>query len=640
MSTKYCGYAGKAIKIDLSTREATEYEITDKDREMYLGGKAMAAKIIFDNIKKPIDAFDESNMLVFTNCPLTAMGCPSASRFNVSTISPQTGLYTSSNSGGNFGIHLKKVGYDALIITGKSEEKIFLEIKPNFEVKFHNADKLWGTLTSDAQEQMGIKGGKIVIGPAGENLVKFACAVSGERASGRCGVGAVMGSKNLKGIVCFGVKAVEAYDREGLNKINRIWVDRLKSHPITGKQLPRLGTAGLVSTMNAKHLLATKNYSAGRYEHFDKVSGETLAEEKLVRNKGCISCPIQCTRVVSVDGKDVKGPEVETLGLLGPNILNDNLDAILKWNYELDEYGMDTISFANTVAYAMEANEKGLWDNGLEFGKIDNIADLIRDTALQEGLGKEIALGSKRLSEKYGGKEFAMHSKGLEIAAYEPRAAVGQGLGYAVGNRGGCHLNGGYLVVLEGLGLSINQYTAKGKAVFTVLFQNLMEATSAGGNCLFTTYAFFPKFLISKQNNFVTKLVNKYMHLFGPVVNIITRFPLIAAINLPHMFPHTIAFKKATGMKMNFGRYIRAGERGYNIERMIDVMLGVSSDKDTLPKRLTDVNQSADNPHSHVPLDKLKKKYYKVRGWDERGIPTQKIAKRLKIEGYVYNGKS
>ena len=385
--------------------------------------------------------------------------------------------------------------------------------------------------------------------------------------------------------------------------------------------------------MHSKNLLATNNYRSGKYEHFEDVSGETLREEHLVRNSGCTTCPIRCARVVKVDGKEVKGPEVETLGLFGPNILNRDIQSIFDWNYEMDELGMDTISCGNTLSFAMELNEKGMWDNGLEFGKIDNIRSLIDDIAHRRGIGDDLAEGSKRLSEKFGGKEFAMNAKGMELAAYEPRGAVGQGLGYAVANRGGCHLNGGYLVVMEGLGLSINPYTTGAKAGLCAMFQDLMETCSAGGNCLFTTYAFFPTFLISKPNGMIARVVNKVATKIGFAISLILRVPTALALHLPfNMLPHTKAIAAATGMKMNFGRFIRIGERGYNLERLIDVRLGVSAKDDTLPERLTTELQIATNPKSKVPLDKLKKKYYKVRYWDENGVPTKKLLKRLKLD--------
>ena len=187
--------------------------------------------------------------------------------------------------------------------------------------------------------------------------------------------------------------------------------------------------------MQHRNILATKNFKYGQYDDFEMVSGERLRKDFLIRNKGCTTCPIQCGRQVEIDGKVVKGPELETIGLLGPNLLNKDLELILRWNLELDELGMDTISTGGTIAFAMELNEKGLWENHLEFGKTENISDIFEDIAYRRGIGDELAEGSRYLSEKYGGNEFAINSKGMELSAYEPRSAIGQGLGYAVSNR-------------------------------------------------------------------------------------------------------------------------------------------------------------------------------------------------------------
>jgi aldehyde:ferredoxin oxidoreductase len=296
----------------------------------------------------------------------------------------------------------------------------------------------------------------------------------------------------------------------------------------------------------------------------------------------------------------------------------------------LDELGMDTISCASTLAWAMEANEKGLWDNGLAFGQTEDLSRLFEDIAFRRGIGDELAQGSKRLAEKYGGLDFAIQSKGLELAAYEPRRAVGQGLGYAVSNRGGCHLNGGYLVILEGLGLFTNPQTPHAKADFTMMFQDLMEMISATGQCLFTSYAFFPGFLITRPNGVITRIANAAIPFIGWAVRCINKFPTALALHLP-VFHHTKGLKYATGMPMTFGRYIRCGERGYTLERWVDARFGVSAKFDTLPKRLTDVPQDPNDPKTKVPLEQMKKTYYRARGWDENGIPTRKTLKKLGI---------
>lgn len=639
MQSKYGGYMGRVLQINLSTGDVTDYPWTDKDRELYIGGKTMAAKILYDTLTGRENAYSEENPLIISTGPLTGTGAPSSSRFNISSISPQTGFISSSNCGGTFGYHLKRAGIDALIITGRREERTWIEID-NGSVTFHNADDLWGTRVTECQrllaEKMSskrgcdIKFGKLCIGPAGENLVRYSAVISDERAAGRTGMGAVLGWKNVKAIAVCGNHDIPVHDPSATKKWCQKWFRYLRNHPLTGNQLPRMGTAGLVSSMQMRGLLATKNYTEGRFEHFDKVNGETLAEEYNIVNKGCLSCPIKCARTVTVEGEDVKGPELETLGLLGGGILNKDLYHILKWNKELDDLGLDTISASNTLAYAMEANERGLWNNGLKFGDIEGISKIWDDIAYRRGIGDELAEGSKRLSEKYGGKEFAMQSKGLELAAYEPRRAVGQGLGYAVSNRGGCHLNGGYLVILEGLGLNIDAQTPHAKADFTMMFQDLMEMISATGQCLFTSYAFFPGFLITRPNGAIATAANKLLPHLGWAIRLMNKFPRVLAFHLP-VFHHTKMMQKAVGMPMTFGKYLQTGERGFNLERAVNVRFGVSAAKDSLPKRLTDVPQDPNDPRTRVPLEQMKKIYYQARGWDKSGIPTCRTLKKLKI---------
>jgi aldehyde:ferredoxin oxidoreductase len=638
--SKYSGYMGRVAKVDLTAGTVTDYPWSDRERELYLGGKIMAAKILSDNLtghEKPLSA---ENYIVAATGPLTGTGAPSSNRFDLSTLSPQTGYMTSSNCGGNFGYYLKKAGYDALVITGKCAEPTWLEIH-NDKFVFHPAADLWGKKITEAQnslqqkldDQRGcrVKCGMICIGPAGENLVKYAAVISGERASGRAGVGAVLGFKNLKAVTAAGNHEVPVYDRDKMVMWNKKWDKYLRAHPLTGNQLPKMGTAGLVSSMQMRGILSTKNYKYGKFDGFEKVSGEVLAENYNIVNKGCLSCPIKCTRCVEVDGCKVKGPELETLGLLGGGILNDNLELILKWNKELDDLGLDTISAANTLSWAMEANEKGLWKNGLEFGKTDNISALWEDIAFRRGIGSELAEGSKRLSEKYGGKEFSIQSKGLELAAYEPRRAVGQGLGYAVSNRGGCHLNGGYLVILEGLGLYTDPQTPKGKPDFTMIFQDLMETISASGQCLFTSYAVFPGFLISKPNGLITTAANKVLPYLGPAVRVINKIPRAVCFDVP-VLHHTNAIRYATGMPMDFGRYLSIGERGYDTERYVSSRFGVSAAADTLPGRLTDDPQDPNDPKTVVPLKEMKPVYYRARGWNKNGVPTKLTLRRLKIK--------
>lgn len=637
--SKYSGYMGRIVRLDLNTREATDYPWTDRERELYLGGKTAASKIMFDSFTGAEKPFGEENLIIISTGPLTGTFAPSSNRFDISTLSPLTGITTSSNCGGNFGFYLKKAGIDALIIRGKCAEPTWIDIDDG-AFSFHDAAELSGLRVSETQSELqkradALRGkktkcGMVSIGPAGENLVKYASVISGERAAGRAGVGAVFGSKRIKGIVASGEHEISVHDREKAVAFNKKWTAQLRAHPLTGGTLPKMGSAGLVAPMQIRGMLSTKNFSAGRFDRFEKVSGEALAEEENIVNNGCLSCPIRCSRTVSVNGQKVKGPELETLCLLGGNLMNDDLSLVCRWNNELDELGMDTISCAGTLAWAMEANEKGLWKNGLEFGRTDNISQTFEDIAFRRGIGDELAEGSKRLSKKYGGEDFAIQSKGMELAAYEPRRAVGQGLGYAVANRGGCHLNGGYLVILEGLGLNTDAQTPHGKADFCMFMQDLMESISAAGQCLFTSFGLFPAFLIRNPRGLITRTVNRAIPRLGWAVRLMNKAPGALCFKLP-LIPYLYEIEYSVGMRMSLGRFLKTGERSYNVERAVNAKFGVSAEKDKLPKRLTDVLQDPGDPKSRVPLEQMKRIYYRARGWGENGLPDEAKLRKLGI---------
>lgn len=618
---KYGGYMGKYLDVDLTSGTVSLLPLTDSDCEKFLGGKIVASAIIARTLGERItdvDPFAPENVLVISTGPLTGTGAPSSARFNVSTISPLTGLVASSNCGGSFGFHLKRAGYDGLVIRGKATSPVYIEIEGD-AVKIKHAAEMWGKLTSETQSLLG-NGGKMVIGPAGENLVRYASIVSGERIAGRCGVGAVMGSKNLKAVVARGDKTIPVSDRQKASRVFKEWVELLRSHPLTGSQLPKLGTAGLVAPMNMHNILATKNFRFGRFENFELVSGEFMYEKYLVKNRGCLSCPIQCGRVVKFGEKEIKGPELETLGLLGPNLLNSDLESVIHLNYLMDEFGMDTISAGGTIAFAMELNEKGIWKNGLRFGAVQELPDLVRDIAYRRGIGDNLAEGSRRLAAKFGGEEFAINSKGLELAAYQPQGAFGMGLGYATANRGGCHLNAGYLVILEGLALEMDPFTPKSKAAYTVLFQDMMEAVSAAGSCLFTLYTMIPELLLRNANSWITRTANKNLAHLGGLVSLLLRMPAsLVPIHLKDL-PHTRALSAVTGMNITFGRLREIGARGFNLERYLNAARGAGAADDSLPKRLL----SSHDGMPGIPLEIMKKEYYALRGWGKDGVPSRR----------------
>lgn len=619
-------------QVDLTNGRWRKCTISAKLFERYLGGKAMGARLLTDLTPPGVDPLSPEAMLIINTGPMNDTGAPSSSRFNMTFKNVLTGGIASSNCGGPFGMLLKKAGFDGLILCGKAPELSMVVVEDG-RIRIERCPQLQGLDTERTQEELPERYGKLVIGPAGENQVRFACAASGERVAGRCGAGAVMGSKNLKAVIAFGTREVVKADPEGFEAHTRKWVKQLKKHPMTGDSLPRYGSAGLVSKANASGVLPTRNFTRGRYEHYEDVSGETLADTRLTRNSGCVSCPIRCERRVKVGGKEVKGPEYETLGLFGPNVENRDLDLINELNYRCDLLGMDTISLAGTIAFAMELQERGMGDFGL---KPDQPADLLRvveDVAYRRGPAGALAVGSKVLSEQYGGADFAIHAKGLELASYEPRRSVGMGLGYATANRGGCHLNGGYLALLESVGvISMDAQTPKGKPELTIFFQNGMEAASAAGFCLFTMQAMIPGFLFRfGPASFANRAAGKALLAARPLLGQIWKLmPWIMPINCM-LVPHSKSIALVTGLPMTIGKFFTVGERSYNVERLYNLREGLTAADDSLPGRLTRTPQDPGEPDTVVPLDKMLPEYYKVRGWDAHGVPTARRLRHLGI---------
>lgn len=631
-------YTGKILHIDLGTGQSNLYPFTEEDYHKYLGGKIMAAKIISDIVDPTVNPFDHENALVVTTGPFTGTGAPTSNRFNVSGISPATGYLASSNCGGSFGYNLKKAGYDGLILTGKSEKAVWIEIR-NDLLKIHDADDLVGSTTTDVQDQLkeiaGKNVGQLVIGPAGENKVLYAGIFSGDRTAARAGLGAIMGDKNVKAIVAHGNFKPSIDQPEKWKEYNKKWIGIIKKHPVTGHALPALGSAMLSEVINKKGVMATRNFMLGYFENINNISGETLAKEYLVKNKGCMMCPIQCGRVVEYEGKNIKGPEFETLGLLGSNIMNDSMEKIIEWNYIADEMGMDTISLGSSIGFAMELNEHGAWDNELEFGKVTNISQVIEDIAYRKGIGNDLADGVKKLSEKYGHKEFAMHSKGLEFSAYEPRKSKGLALGYAVSNRGGCHLNGGYAVLAENALLDVRPSEERGKAELTAFLQNLMEAISASGNCLFAMLIMLPGASVEKPGNFANKFTSSLFKskLVEVALNYLNgSFDKMAPANINQLIPHPKGLTLITGKKFDLGSFVHIGNRGYTLERQYNTLRGLTRLEDSLPKRMTDSLSDPNDKKSKVNLEYMKDRYYKTRGYDNNGVPHEKTLNRLGIK--------
>jgi len=632
MASKYGGYMGEAIWIDVGNREVRPYEITDTDRELFFGNKGLGAKILWDNIDPGIDPLSEKNILAVTTAPTTGTGAPCSSRYNITTKGPLTGGILSANTGGSFGIFLKRAGFDALILAGRSETPVYLEVNDG-RVVFHDAAELWGLDTEETQEKLIAKHGKkisaMVIGPAGENLVRYACIINGERALGRGGCGTVLGSKNIKAVFATGTHKPPLPEGDDYKAFIKKWIEYLKGHPATGETLPKFGTMNHFAKCNVLGVLPTNNFQAGTFEFSDDIDGDALAVNYLVRNSGCLTCPIRCERRVMVGDKEVKGPEYETVGMMGSAYGNRDLRAICDWNYLADKLGMDTISVASTINCAVELTERGLLQSDLKWGKVEGYEDLLRQIARREGLGDDLAEGSMRLAEKYGGPQYAMHSKGLELAAYEPRRSAGMGLGYATASRGACHLEAGYMVYFENLGpINIDPLSTLGKAGLTIFQQNALDAISIVGSCIFTSYGVIPPIAKKVKPFGVTaKILDKILRGTGDMMPALLKAPL--PIQLP-LIPHSKGASLVTGMRMNLDDFLKLGERIFNLERMFNVREGLVVD--TLPDRLLKEPQVPDNPATVVPLEILLPRYYKGRGWDSRGLPKNKTLKRLKLE--------
>lgn len=618
------------LKIDLSTGKSENHTISKDYFQNYLGGKTLACKLLLDMTPAGLDPLSPEAMIIINTGPMNNTGAPSSSRFNLSFKNVLTGGIASSNCGGQFGVMLKRAGYDGIIITGKANKPSIIEIIDG-EFKLKDGADLWGLDMEETQHSLPKQYGKLVIGPAGENLVRYACAGSGERMAGRCGAGAVLGSKNIKAIVAYGSEKPSIYNKEKFQKHIIKWAKFLKSHPTTGHALPKYGTAGILNKANSTASLPTRNFKSGSSSLAYSVSGHTLTETRLSRNGGCISCPIRCERRVIYKDKEIKGPEFETLGFFGPNIDSGDLDAIIKYNYICDLLGLDTISAAASIAFAMELKEEGLADFGFDFSDSSSLEDVLYKIANRQGIYSDLAEGVKIMSEKYGGKEFAIHAKGLELASYEPRRSVGMGLGYATANRGGCHLNGGYLALLESVGvLSIDPQSPKSKAELTILMQNLMESVSSAGFCLFTSQALIPKlFFKLGENHWLTKMTNKILQYSAGPLRLIMKSQAIMKFNSMLLFPHAEAVRLATGLPMYTGSFLDLGNRSYNLERLYNLREGLTAKDDSLPDRLTKTPQIEGRKDTVVPLDIMLAQYYKVRGWDENGVPKEKTLKKL-----------
>jgi len=486
---------------------------------------------------------------------------------------------------------------------------VYIYIKDE-NVEIRDASHLWGKLVSETEEairkEIGSKKLRIaLIGPAGENLVKFAAVMNdGHRAAGRAGVGAVMGSKNLKAIAVEGSKTVPIADKQKFMLTIREKINKLRNDPVAGGGLPKYGTAVLVNIINENGLYPTRNFQTGVYEHAYEQSGEAMAAKYLIRNQPCYACPIGCGRVNKLPTIGVtEGPEYESTWALGANLGINDLASIIEANHLCDELGLDTISTGGTLATAMELYEKGfIKDEDLgeappfRWGNTEVLHYYITKLAKREGFGDKLAEGGYRLAESYGHPEYSMSVKKLELPAYDPRGAEGHGLGYATNNRGGCHIKN-YMISPEILGYPYKMDPhdiSDDKVKMLIIFQDLSALIDAAGLCLFTTFG-------------------------------------LGADDYRDML------NAALGWDFSTEDYLKIGERIWNAERLFNLKAGLDPAKDdTLPKRfLEEPMPEGPNKGYVVRLKEMLPRYYALRGWTEDGkVPPEK-AKELGIEEFV-----
>ncbi len=596
------GYRGTVLRINLSTGDIKKEALDKELAKQYLGGRGLAEKMFANEVDHKIEPFDVDNKLFIAAGPLSGVQTvPTGGRYMVITKSPLTGTIASSNSGGRWGAELKFAGYDMVIIEGKSEKPVYISIVDE-EVTIKDAAHLWGKMTSETTEMLlkenNEKAKVLNIGPGGEKLSRIAAVMNDlDRAAGRSGVGAVMGSKNLKAIVVKGSSKPEVADKDKLKEVVKRVNEKIRENGVTGQGLPTYGTAVLVNIINENGVFPANNFQQSTFAQAEEISGETLADKYLVKRVGCYGCPIACGRHCKVDDIESGGPEYETVWGFGADCGVSDLAAVIKANYWCNEVGLDTISASATIAAAMELYQRGLIKDdeldglSLEFGNAEAVIEWTKRMGLREGLGDKMAEGSYRLGEMYGAPEYSMSVKKQELPAYDPRAIQGQGLAYATSNRGGCHVRA-YLISPEILALpeKLDRFEANGKPEWVKIFQDLTAAIDSTGMCLFTSFA------MNADD-------------YADIINAVT------------------------GDDYDAASLLATGDRIWNMEKLFNIDSGLGKADDTLPKRLLEEG-IVDGPSkgSMSQLDEMLPKYYDVRGWDAEGVPTEAKLAELGIK--------
>ena len=609
------GYHGKMLWIDLTQRSVAVRPLSDADLRKYIGGVGLAARVLHDNTGPDTDPLGPDNVLTAFTGPFTGTRVPSASRHHIMALSPLTGILGESNVGGSWAVHFKNTGFDGIAITGRADRPVYIWIGDE-GAEIRDAQPIWGKDTYDSAAWLKSrtidKASVAVIGPAGERGVRYA-SISHigtiVRSAGRTGMGAVMGSKNLKAMVAYGTQPAPLADPDALKADVKQVIPHIRK---VTEAFGKFGTSGGVDNYERIGNFPIQNWRGSRWEGAGKISGATMHDTVLSGRTACLTCPIACGRHVKItEGPyaplDCEGPEYETMGTMGGECLVDDLEAICKANDLCNRYGLDTMSTGSTIAFAMEAFEKGILTtedtDGIEltWGNAEALVTLTRKIAFREGIGELMGEGSQRMAEKLGNNavEFVVAVKGLEPSAHDPRRFWSQALSYATAARGACH-NASWGHAYE-LALSMEEigipepyesYKADGMAEFVAKMQNYQCVNDA---------------LISCR--------------FAQVGKAVTATNLVNWLN------------QITGWGMDIDEFMAVGERIFNLKRLYNTRLGISRKDDVLPPRFMTLNRKdPDLTNQLPPLGRLLGDYYEYRNWSEDGVPSNRKLSELGLD--------
>jgi len=611
------GWTGNVLRLDLSEPLVTVETLDRQAAENFIGARGLALRYLYNEIDPAVNALDAQNKLIFATGPLTGTGAPGGSRYMVVTKGPLTGAIAHSSAGGALSLAMKYAGYDMIILEGKSRRPVYLWIDDD-NVEIRDAKHLWGKTSTETElaiiEETHPDAKVACIGPAGENQVLFACVMNDMgRAAGRSGVGAVMGSKNLKAVAIRGTKGLKVADKPAFYAA-MMEAYRKVDQPDT-EHFHQIGTPGVLSLVKELGVLPTRNFKYGTNQNWEKLSGERLATTISTRKKmglACPACPVGCGRVTKVTNpkyaSEGVGPEYETIGLFGSSCFTNDLDVISKVGFICNEMGMDTISAGSTIACAMELYEEGylpLQDAGmpLNFGNTEAVVQLTEDMAFRRGFGDILAEGAFRVASRYGHPEFFMGSKKLEFASYDPRGLQGMGLGYATNSRGACHIRG----------------EIHDPSLYGVDFWRITQDRNLG--------PVDPLRWDDKPQ--LAKDIQDWFCILDSCG--MCNFMFFLAMNEDNC---RALIEAATGIDMGGQRgLMRSGERIFNLERLFNLQAGLTAKDDTLPKRMLE-EPMPDGPAKGmvVHLDDMLPEYYRLRGWSPEGVPTSLKLQELGLE--------